>query len=167
MTQMGIDALKNNLSNPGRAYLWEVLFAAPIGGDTNTLLVRCQSTQIPDRDYQDIHIPYKQTGGIQYPGKLTYSHHWDCTFVEGEDRAIFDAIYEWQNRIVNDYTGIGSTNIKRDVYLHLIDVNGHVSQRIRMIGCYLKTKPAVALAMSSEERITYSVTFSYDSWEYV
>ena len=37
-----------------------------------------------------IDIPYKQTAGIEVAGKLKYDHTWTCTFVEGEDKKVFE-----------------------------------------------------------------------------
>jgi len=164
MPEMGINSLKNNLNNPARSYLWEVLFPNPVGGDTDTLLLRCRSTSIPGVSVGSILLPYKQTGGVKYPGKKTFSHTWACTFVEGEDRAMWDAFYEWAQAIIDSETGLGSFNIKKDIYLHLIDTDGTVSKRIKLVGAYIESQDDIALSYDDETPILIAVTFSYDYW---
>jgi hypothetical protein len=167
MTEMSADSLKNNLTNPARTYLWEVLFATPVGGDTDTFLYRCRSTSQPGRSVGKIHLPYKQTGGVEYPGKLTYSHSWACSFIEGEDRAMFDALYDWAQAVVNDKTGLGQAVLKTDAYLNLIDTDGTTSLKIKFVGAYLESIDEVALAQESENEIVYPAVWSYDRWEKV
>ncbi|MHA1592007.1 MAG: hypothetical protein ACTSUP_06015 [Candidatus Heimdallarchaeaceae archaeon] len=164
MSQMSINSLKNNLTNPARSYLWEVLFANPLGGDTETLLLRCRSTNIPGVSLGSILLPYKQTGGVKYPGKKTFSHTWSATFVEGEDRAMWDAFYEWTQSIVNAETGLGSFNIKTDIYLHLINTDGTVSKKIKLVGCYIESQEDIAITNDTDAEINIAVTFSYDYW---
>lgn len=164
MPEMSVDSLKNNLTNPARNYLWEVLFANPKGGDTTTLLLRCRSTSIPGVSVGKIHIPYKQSGGIEYPGKKTFSHTWSCVFVEGEDRAMWDAFYDWTQAIIDAETGLGSLSIKTDIYLHLINTDGTVAKKIKMVGCYVESQDDVAISQSDEGEIEISITFSYDYW---
>lgn len=164
MSEMGINSLKNNLNNPARSYLWEVLFPNPVGGDTDTLLLRCRSTSIPGVSVGSILLPYKQTGGVKVPGKKTYSHTWACTFVEGEDRAIWDAFYDWAQAIIDDETGLGSFSIKKDIYLHLLDTDGTVSKRIKLVGAYLESQDDITLSYDEEGVIIISTTWSYDYW---
>lgn len=164
MPDMSVDSLKNNLTNPARTYLWEIMFANPLGGDTDTLLLRCRSTSIPGRSVGKIHLPYKQTGGVEYPGKLNYSHSWACTFVEGQDRAIFIALYDWAQAAVNDDTGLSAANVKTDVYLHLIDTDGNVPLRIKIVGAFLETVDDAPLAQDAEGELNFNGSWSYDKW---
>lgn len=164
MPEMGVNSLKNNLNNPARSYLWEVLFPNPDGGDTDTLLLRCRSTSIPGVSVGSILLPYKQTGGVKYPGKKTYSHTWACTFVEGEDRAMWNAFYEMAQAVVDDETGLGSFGIKKNIYLHLIDTDGTVSLRIKLVGAYVESQDDVAISYDDDAVILISITFSYDYW---
>lgn len=164
MTEMSADSLKNNINNPARGYLWEVLMPNPVSGDPLTLLLRCRSTSIPGVSVGSIHLPYKQTGGVKYPGKKTFSHTWSCTFVEGEDRKTWEAFYEMTQAIVNAETGIGAFGIKRDIYLHLQNQDETISLRIKMVGAYIESQDDVALAHSDEGELNIPVTFSYDYW---
>ena len=119
---------------------------------------------IPGVSVGSIHIPFKQTGGVKYPGKKTYSHTWSATFTEGEDRAMWDAFYAWAQSIINDTTGIGAAVIKTDIYLHLLNTDGTVSKRIRLVGCYTESQDDVSISQDSEGEIQISITFSYDYW---
>lgn len=168
MTQMGVTNLKSNLTNPARVYLWEVLIPNPIGGgDYETLMLRAQSTSQPERSVGAINIPFKQSAGIVYPGKLTYPHTWDVTFVEGEDRAIFDAFYAWAQKIVHDKDNVSSGEIKTNLYLNLVDTKGDINKRIKLVGCYPQAIGAVTLDYGAEGQVALPVTFAYDSWEEV
>ena len=168
MANMSADNLKQNLSNPAKTYLWEVVFSNPIGGgDAEALELRCQSTSVPGRGVGEILVPYKNTPGIKYPGKPTVPHTWACVFIEGTDGKIFEALNAW-NQAINDIrTGIGGADplIKADIYLRLLDPPGTVFQKIKLVGCYIQDIPDTPVAYEDEANIMYSVTFSYDYWE--
>ena len=168
MANMSIDNLKNNLSNPARTYLWDVIIPRIVGeGDSDVLMLRCQSANIPGRSVGEILVPYKQSAGVKYPGKLTYPHTWDCTFIEGEDKKIFDAIYSWEQQIINDVTnvGIGDILIKSDIYLKMLSTKGENYMNIRLIGCYPQDVGDIAVSYDDEASVMYPVTWSYDRWE--
>ena len=164
--QMSVDSLKDNLTNPARTYLFEVFIPNPGGGNTETLALRCQAASIPERSFGTaIHVDYKQTAGIQFPGKDTNPHTWDLTFMEGEDREVMKAFDTWCNKIVNNRTGIGALGYKTNVYLHLLNTDGSVAMKIKLVGAFPLTKGTVALDWTTEEKILIPVTLSYDRWE--
>lgn len=167
--QMNVNSLSNNLLNPARIYLWEMIIPSPVGGDSETMLIRCQSTTMPGRSVGEILIPYKQTAGIKYPGKLAYTHTIDFTFIEGEDRDIFKGLYDWCNAIIGDKTGIsiGRTVIKTDIYINLLNTDGTTAMSIKLKGCYCQAVSDIPLSYNDEAPITFTGTFSYDSWEKV
>ena len=168
MPEMGIDTLKSNLTNPARVYLWEIVIPTAIGGgDLTALTTRCQSTSIPGRSVGEILVPYKQTGGIKFPGKLTYPHTWETTFIESEDKKIFDAIYAWNQEVIHDYDGIGAgdTAIKQDLYLTLLTTKGEIYLGIKLVGCYPQEVGNVDLNYDAEDPVRFTVTWSYDRWE--
>ncbi len=170
MPEMGVNTLKNNLTNPARSYLWDIVIPSPIGGgDGTTLQVRAQSTSIPGRSFGTINVPYKQSGGVVFAGKLTYSHSWECTFVEGEDGAVHSAIYNWKQSIVHDYNnvGLGDDAIKQDIYLNLLGTDGSITRNIKLIGCFPSAVADVAVDYAADEIVRYPVTFAYDHWEIV
>lgn len=170
MGNMGADSLKQNLSNPARTYLWEVMFSNPIGGgDRDVLMLRCQTANIPGRSVGEILVPFKQSAGIKFPGKLTVSHTWACTFIEGTDKKVFDALYAWDQAVIHDKLNIGGpdTAIKSDIYLRLLDTKGSVCLKIKLVGCYPQARDDVPVAYEDEDTIKYPVTFSYDYWEEV
>jgi hypothetical protein len=163
---MSVDSLRNNLTNPARAYLWEVVIPTPLAGETEDYLLRAQSTSLPERSFGEILIPYKQSAGIKFPGKLTYSHTWDLTFIENEDREVLTSFYEWCNQIIDDRLNTGSVTIKTDVYLHLLNTDGEVALRVRLMGCYPQRMSDAPLDYASEDPIRFTVTFSFDRWEF-
>ena len=168
MAEMSVDSLKANLTNPARTYLWEVLIpTVPGGGDADAVLLRAQSTNKPGKSVGAIHVPYKQSAGIQYHGKLSYTHTWDVTFIEGEDKKIFEAINAWMQKVVHDATNVGDGDaaIKSDIYLNLLTTTGEIYQSIKMIGCFPQEVGDVAMAYDDEATVMYPVTFAYDRWE--
>jgi len=168
MAYMSVDSLKANLTNPARTYLWEIIIPAlPAGGSTEDILTRCQSTAIPGRSVGTIAIPFKQSAGLIFHGKLTYDHTWECTFVEGEDKKIHDAIYAWNQYIIDDVTnvGMGDTEIKTDIYLTLLTTKAETYRKIRLVGCFPSAVAAVDMSYDDENIVRYTVTFSFDKWE--
>jgi len=162
---MSADSLKTNLSSPARGYLWEIIFSNPLSGDAETLMLRATSTSEPEKGVGSIKIPYKQTAGIKFPGKATFPQTWDITFVEGQDRKILDTFSSWIDKIVNAKTGIGSLLIKTDVYLNLINTDGTIGKKIKMVGVYPEKKGAVALSYEDDKEVRPTITLSYDRWE--
>jgi hypothetical protein len=169
MANMGVDSLKNNLTNPARTYLWDVLIPVPVGnGDSTTYQIRAQSSEIPTRSNKPIDIPYKQTAGIMVAGKLNYGDHsWTCTFIEGEDKKVWDAIFSWQQLIVDNVAGIGVGDplYKTDAYITLLKVTGDTFMKLKMKGAWISNIDKTPLSYATEETIKYAVTFTYDSVE--
>ncbi len=167
MPKMSVDNLKANLSNVARTYLWEVMFSSPVGGgDGDALMLRCQSTVIPGRSFGSLLVPYKQSAGIKFPGKLNMTHTWNTICIEGTDKKIFDAIYQWNEVVVGVKTGIGGpdTVIKSDVYLSLLNTLGSKTTKIKLVGCYPELVDEVPISYDDESVLRYSVTWSYDYW---
>jgi len=162
---LGINNLDANLSSPAKSYLWEVVFPNPVSGDSETFTLRCQSASIPEKSLGVIKIEYKQTPGVKYPGKSRMPQTWPLTFVEGEDRAVSNAMSAWIDSIVNPKTGLGSLVVKSDIYLKLLNTDGETAQTYRMVGAYPETLTEVPLSYESETDVRYSVNFSYDRWE--
>lgn len=170
MSEMGADILKNNLTNPAKSYLWEMLFTNPIGGgDSNVMDLRCQTTTIPGRSHGEILVPFKGTPGIKFPGKLVMSHTLVMTFIEGTDRKVFDALHGWSEAITGAKTGAGGPDvtIKSDIYLRCLDMAGTVWMTIKVIGAYVQAVDDVPLNYEDDTSIYYNATFSYDRWELV
>ena len=161
------DSLKANLSNPQRAYNWEVVIPNPLdGGDAEAFTLRCQSASRPGRSVGTITIPYKQGPGFKIPGKLKYDQTWEVTVVEGEDAKMHEFLYKWQQRIINDASelGFGDAFIKRDIYLKLLTTEGQDALTIKLMGAFPENVPNTPLGMQGEEVVKYSVTFSFDKW---
>lgn len=168
MSKMSIDNLSANLSNVARSYLWELMFVSPVGGgDSEALMLRCQSTAVPGSSFGSLLVYFKQSPGIKYPGRLTMPHTWTSVFIEGTDKKVFDAIYAWKQAIVNDKLGIGGpdTAIKSDIYLNMLNTQGVTTTRIRLTGCYPELVDDTPLSYDDESMVKYTVTWSYDRWQ--
>jgi hypothetical protein len=168
MTEMGVDNLRNDLTNPQRLYLWEFQCMNPIGGGKGqTLLLRCQTAEIPGQSFGKIHIPFKQSGGIEVPGKINYDHALETTMIEGEDAAIHGIIYAWMQKIVHNKTniGVGDPLIKTDLYLKLLSTKGNETMRFRFLGGWPEARAKIPVSYDDEGNILYPITWSYDRWE--
>jgi hypothetical protein len=169
MPILNSDALKNNCSNPARGYLWEVLIPKPPGGgNTEDLRLRCMSASVPSRSFTKIHIPFKQTAGIEYAGKIEYDHTWTLRFLEGEDRAIFDAFQAWCQLVINDYTGVGVPDpaYKTDIVLTLLTRSeGAVYNKIKLIGCWPSKMNETEVGNDQDKEIQLTVIMNFDRWE--
>lgn len=168
MAEMGIESLKANLTNPARTFLWEVRIPAAIGGgDLTTLMLRCQTSSIPERAFEEILVPFKQTAGIKYHGRATYPHTWELNFVESEDKKTFQSFYNWCQKQIHDVDGVGDADIaiKTDMYLALLNTKGEDTLQIKLVGCYIQTMGAVALDYAGNEVVRFAITISYDRWE--
>ena len=165
--QMSLDTIKATLTNPLRIFLWDVVIPNLLGGgDAAALQARAQSTQIPGRSVGEILIPYKQTAGIKYPGKLTYDHAWTVKFVEGEDLKVFNAIYGWSQLLINDNTGVssGDENTKTNLFFNLISTKGSDIKQFKLEGCFPQKMDNTELSYDANGSVFFNVTFSYDKW---
>lgn len=165
MPTMDADSLNNNLTNPARIYLWEVIIPNPLAGSAELFLLRAQTTQMPERSFGKIHLDYKQSAGVDYSGKLTYPHEWPITFVDGEDRQALQDIYDAMNYIVDDKTHTGNVSYKRDIYLHLINQDAAVAKRYKFVGSWPLRLESVNMDFTSEDAVRFTVVFNYDRWE--
>jgi hypothetical protein len=165
---MGMDALRNNLTNPQRTFLWEFEIPAPKGlGSSDIWIIRATSLEEPGRRFDPILIPFKGTGGMVVPGKEVYSHMLTVKIQEGEDAKTYEAIQSWM-RLVRDNvagTGLGDPDLKTDAVLTLLSTKGTVAKRIKLVGMYPQEKVALPLGYEINESAKYDVTFAYDRWE--
>lgn len=165
---IGVDTLKANLTNPARQYMWDVIIPSPIGGgDSKALQFRARATQIPVRENTAINIPYKQTAGFQVAGKLKYDHTWQCEFVEGEDGKVYEALYKWQQAIVNDSfgVGVGDPLYKTDGFLVMLKTSGEAWKKFRLFGLWVQTVQQLALAYDTDDYLKIVVVFAFDRFE--
>jgi hypothetical protein len=170
MSRMGINNVAANLGNLARSYLWQVEIPNPVGGgDSDTLMLRCQSASMPGRSVSVIEIPYKQSPELQFAGKLKYDHVFKCEFLESEDRTTFDAVYAWCQQIIDDVTNLGQGDItgKTDIYLTLLTTNDVPYNQIKLKNCFIESMDSTPLTYGGNEALKFGVTFRYDSWEFV
>jgi hypothetical protein len=166
---MNIATLRTNLANPQRTYLWQIWFDKLIGGGNPDIKFRAQASMLPGRAFGDILVPYMQTAGIRYPGKMSMSHDWTIQFVEGEDGIVQKAFYAWHEAVIAVDTGkrpeLTDSAIKTDAYLQMLGVRGSPTQKYVLRGVYCKTLPEVQVAYEQDQTFMYSVTLSFDDWE--
>jgi len=171
MADMGIDILRNNLTNPAKTYLWAVVFPKMIGGgDGNTLATRCQSAGLPGRSTNSIRIPFRGTPGFKVPGQASLSQVWNLEFLESTiDKKTFTALYNWQQIINNMRTGLGSPDpsVKADLYFQALDQAGATWLTIKLIGGYVESMGDISVSYGTNSTMTFPSTFSYDWWEMV
>ena len=162
-----VEILKASLTSPARSYLWDVIFPAPFGGgDSQLLMVRAQTTSVPDVKIGQIKVPYRQTGGVAYHGKLVYGQTWDVEFIEGEDAAMFQEFTTGLSRVVDPLTGIGTPDyaMKAPVVMTLDSTDDFPYQTIQLFGCWVMGVGAIPLDMGSDKEIKVKATLSYDYW---
>lgn len=168
MGQIGLDVIKNNVTNPARTYLWDFEIPSPKGsGTTDVWFIRAQSTVIPGKSFDDIDINYKGTGGFRVPGRERYSHDFPVTVIEGTDKKGFDAIHSWMELVRASVSGEGEPDpdIKADAILTCFDQKGNPWLRIKMVGMYPKNIADIDLNYNASAAILFNVMFSYDRWE--
>ena len=168
MPNMGMDSLKQNLTNPQRVFMWEFEIPAPRGlGTSDIWIIRTQAAAEPGRSFTPIPIPFKGTGGLVVPGKEVYDHTLTVRMLEGEDAKTYEAIQSWMKLIRDNVTGVGlgDPDQKTDAVISLIDTKGIVTKRVKLVGCYPQEKAAVALDYDTNDVHKYELTFAYDRWE--
>ena len=166
--KMNLDALKQNLTNPQRTFMWEFEIPAPKGtGSADVWVIRAQSIEEPGRSFAAIDIPYKGTGGLRVPGKEVYDHEFTVRVIEGEDAATFQAIQSWMKLIRDNVDGTGLTDpeLKTDAVVRLLTTGGDVAKQIKIVGMYPQAKPDVTLNYDENAIEAYEITFAYDRWE--
>jgi hypothetical protein len=167
MTQIGSDVLKNNLGSVARIYEWDFEIPAPPAASSGDVwFVRAQTAIIPGKEFEDIHIDYKATGGFNVPGREKYSHEFPVTLIESQDSLTFQAINNWQDMIVDatDGTGTPDNDLKTDAIIMLQDESDNNWMTIQIVGIYPKRVGDVKLTYGEPGAIKYDVVFSYDRW---
>jgi hypothetical protein len=168
MPLLSASNLANNLSTPARSYLFNIIIANPIGGgDPDTLMLRCQSSQMPERSFKYIEVPWQQDSNLQYPGKLSYPYDWTCTFLESaEDGLTMQSFYNWANTVIQDTTAIGNiqSNIITNMELQLIDPTGAQWGQYTFLNACIERIGNVELSYGTEDIIKIPITFRYQKW---
>lgn len=162
MSNPHIENLKSNLASPARTYMWDVVLPF----DSQLLMVRAQSTSLPSVAVNPIQVPYKQTGGAVFHGKLKYDQSWDVTFVEGEDAQVMKDLIAALSHVVDPATGLGRPDnvIKRPVTLSLNTVEDVPYHTINLIGCWVSKIEAVPLSYREDGAINIKANLAFDYW---
>ena len=171
MAELSINSLKANLSNPGLAFLFDLHIPNPPGnGDPETIMLRCQSSEMPGKKFGTITVPYKQGTAIQFPGKLDYDHTFTCTFIEGEDGEMFMTFNEWMNATIDDETNAGGdvADYKTDIYLSLVRRSDNSTYRqFKLEGSWVQNIAKTSVGYEKNDKVMITVTFQFDKWSLV
>jgi hypothetical protein len=162
-----VETLKAALTSPARSYLWDVIFPVPFGGgDMQLMMVRAQTTSVPSVAVGQIKVPYRQTGGVAYHGKLQYSQQWDVEFVEGEDAEMFSEFVRGLSFVVDPASGLGLPDyaLKQPVVLTLDSTMDLPYKAIQLYGCWVSKVGDINLDMKSDAEIRVKATLSFDYW---
>lgn len=164
-----VDALKQNIASPQRAYMFELEIPSPRGlGSSELWNLRCVALEDPERSFETIHIDYKGTAGFDIDGRESYTHTMTVTVEEGEDAQTFNAIDSWMDLCRDSASGLGVTDPEKKtdaVVLYYSTDGATVTRKSRIIGMWPKRRPVVKLASGSSERVRYDVEFSFDRIE--
>lgn len=154
-----LSSFKSNIGNPLKAYLFDVVIPNPIGGgNVDALRFRVQTTELPGRSYDFIHIDYQGTAGANYAGRERFDQEWTMTIAEGQDLAVYSSVQKWLDEMK---TGDDIGN-KTDVYLTLIGANDSNALRVRLIGAWIKSRGKLALSVKSSDPVNFDITFQFD-----
>lgn len=162
---LDINQFTQNIASPARLYIWEVVIPGVIDAG-----FRAQTSQFPSVGSTDIDLFY-QGETVKFAGAPEYEHIWTCEFAEGEDGAIYNALYDWRQQIWSqtEFSQQAPAVYKRDIQVNCLkssDSTPWVSAVLH--GCYPKTIDALALDRSANtEAVKWSVQFSFDNWNKV
>lgn len=165
---LSIEAIKANLSDPLRTYMWELFIPnMPGGGDVEAVRLRCVTAELPNVASEPITVDWRAMR-FRIAGKLNFSHTITLSFLESSDIRLLVALYSWRKLIIDPETGAGNSpkDYKTDSYLSLLNMAGTAVLTVKLIGCYPEDVQAVALDMATNEIIKQPLVLSYDRWIY-
>lgn len=166
-----VDNLKVNIGNPARAYSWEVIMPRVPGlDDPETMTLRCQSAELPGRGVNTIHLPFRGSAGVNYPGRVNFGdQRWSVSFVEGEDSRTHDALYNWSELVAAARTGVSNVpvqSLKVPIRVRLLsDRTNQAYNDIVIVGAFLQDVPKIQLSNDRDALIQFNATVVYDYWE--
>lgn len=135
----------------------------PGGGDPRSLTLRCKSTQIPDLQLEPVVVEYHGVK-LQYAGREIYTNTLDCTFIEGRDLSVRDAIQNWMYfaRDIRKNSGNYKANYAVVGDLTLYDDKGSVARSVRMFNVWPTNLQPGQLDGGANSVVEITCTFSYD-----
>lgn len=162
MARTGLKEI-NNIADPLLAHQFDLFITNLPVGDSKTLAVQIESSQIPSYGTEDVMI---RLHGVSKPfaGAAIYEHKMTCTFMESRLLIIRDSIVSWieYSRSVRNTSGSYNSDYTATADLVLYDDRNNAIRTIRHFGFYPEKIDSVSLSgASGSEVVKYSVTFNY------
>lgn len=141
--------------------------------DQENLIIRTKTCSIPGRGNEEIESVFM---GMRqwFPGRPTIPNKLTLSIDETEDMIIAQALYAWRQRIfdidpASPTAGYSKATNKRamstTIILRMYKYNGvKLPNDIVFTNAWPSECPDIELAMTGNEKISYSVTFTYDYW---
>ena len=153
-------------ADPQLAYNFDlVLPPLPGGGSNRELIIRCQSTTIPESQLEQTSV---EAHGIKlnFAGRRTWTGNWSATFFETRTNSTRDAIIAWQELA---RSWVGNSGSYKSIYsipveIILYDDLPQIIRRVKMVGVF-PTDTSAPSFDSTSTVVTYAVQFSFDYTE--
>ena len=160
-----------HLGDLQKTYMWELYIPQIEELETDDMLLRVRSAQIPGRTIEQI-TSFFLGSSSKFPGKTTFSETFTTLFEEFEDRKVFKAITSWMDFIYNpsptDADGGASKGDKnalsRTISLRLLSTQNKKLGEIEFSGCWPSNIAEVEMSYEAGEAVKHTVTWSFDYW---
>jgi hypothetical protein len=141
--------------------------------DTESLIIHTKTALIPGRSVEDIESFFMGMKQI-FPGRVTFPNKMAIGIDEDESQIIHKGLYAWMQKqfdVDPDSATAGYSQVptKRlmctDVILRCYKYNGEKMENDSVLtNCRPSAIEDVNLDMAGNEKVNYSVTFTYDYW---
>lgn len=161
-----------------RNFLFELIIS-DVGKMTNgkidqeNLIIRTKTAAIPGRGSEEIESFFMGLSQF-FPGRPTIPKKLQVSIDETEDSLVTSALYAWRQKIfdidpASATAGYSQAANKRAMsttaILRMYKYNGvKLPNDIVFTNLWPSECPDVELAMTGNEKVAYSVTFTYDYW---
>jgi hypothetical protein len=166
------------ISDIQRNFMFEVMIP-DIGNmtgkaiDQEGLIIRTKTCSIPGRGQEEIESYFMGMKQL-FPGRPTIPNKLTISIDETEDQIVTQALYKWRQKIFDidpksTTAGYSQALNKRamstTINLRMYKFNGvKMPNDIVFTNAWPSECPDIELAMTANEKIAYSVTFTYDYW---
>jgi len=163
-----------SLGDIQKTYMWELYIPSIEELDTDDMLLRVRSAQIPGRTIEQITSFFMGTQQ-KFPGKTTYTETFTTLFEEFEDRKVFKAINSWMDYIFNyspsDSNGGAASGDKKalskTITLRMLSTQNEKIGEVKFFGCWPQNIAEVEMSYEAGEAVKHTVTWSFDFWRNV
>jgi len=154
------------LIDPLKGYQFQMIIS-PIRGvstiSSGVMSLRCTATELPGINLEQVRVDLAGFT-VVYPGRVTFSHVWRCTLVEGQDATIRTSIASWMKLTYNWITGTGSNkpDIQSTAQIQLYENPGDKSICNFLYGLFPIGNPAIQMAMGDSRAMMPDIVWSFD-----